>query len=499
MQSRRMFLRQAGFTTASLLMAERIMADPYHPLTTLLPMANHVRIRGVVRSRGRGVPSVAVTDGRSVVRTNADGTFDIKSTSLQEFVSISLPSGYSISKSVSGTALFYQAITPGPNGEMTAQFDIAQLAVPDTRHAFFQLADPQTLDDADISRFRHETVPDVSMMARELDAQPMFGVACGDILYDRLEYFPEYEKAVKEMGMAFFQVIGNHDVDIAARTDEASAATFRKTFGPTYYSFNRGEIHYVVLDDVFWYGGYMGYFDQAQLDWLQADLSFIEKGRTVVVFTHIPPYNEQHLRIGAKSPSNSLVVTNRELLYRILEPYKPYVLTGHMHESEYLRDGGVEIHVNGAVCGAWWTANICHDGTPNGYSVYEVNGSELKWRYKSVGKPIDHQMTIYPKGSNPDHPDETFANIWGADRSWEVTWYEDGVKKGSMERHLGNDPEAVKLFTGSDLPHRHKWIEPIPADHFFYAKPGTEAKEIMVEAKDGGGRIYTGRMKMGGM
>jgi hypothetical protein len=56
----------------------------------------------------------------------------------------------------------------------------------------------------------------------------------------------------------------------------------------------------------------------------------------------------------------------------------------------------------------------------------------------------------------------------------------------------------VKLFTGPDLPHRHKWIEPIPADHFFYGKPGTDAKEIMVEAKDGSGRIYTGRMSIEG-
>lgn len=498
MQSRRLFLKQAGLTAASLLVAEQILANPYRPLTRLLSAADPIRIRGIVRSRGKGIPNVAVTDGRSVVRTAADGTFVIRSTSLQEFVSVSIPSGYSISKNPTGTALLYQPILPGKDGEMTAQFDIAQLAVSDARHAFFQLADPQTLDDADMTRFRRETVPDVYAMARSLDSQPMFGVACGDIMYDRLEYFPDYEKGVKDMGLPFFQVIGNHDVDIASRTDEASAATFRKTFGPTHYSFNRGEVHYIVLDNIFWFGGYIGYIDQMQLDWMKADLALVEKGKTVVVFMHIPLYNEQHLRKGKKSPEHSLIVTNRELVFRLLEGYKSYVITGHMHESEYLTHQGVEIHVNGAVCGAWWTAGICEDGTPNGYSVYEVDGSNLRWRYKSTGKPVEYQMKLFPKGSDANHPDELFANVWGFNERWKVAWYEDGMKKGLMERRLGMDPEAVQLFKGPDLPHRHKWIEPGPTDHLFYAKPSPAAKEIMVEATDDAGRVYVERMMLGG-
>jgi hypothetical protein len=491
MQNRRLFLKQAGFTTASLLFAENIFTDPYRPMMRFLKPVDPIRIRGVVRSRGKGLAHVAVTDGVSVVSTDAEGTFTLHSNSNQEFVYLSLPAGYAIPKNPTGTALFYRAIEPNANGEATVQFDLARLAVSDTKHAFFQLADPQTLDDADMMRFRRETVPDVFATSRQFDAQPMFGVACGDIMFDRLEYFPEYEKGVKEMTIPFFQVLGNHDVDLQARTDETSAATFRKHFGPPYYSFNRGEVHYVVMDNIFWFGKYIGYLDQTQLDWLKADLATVERGGTVVVFMHIPLYCEQHLRTGAKEPSNSIVVTNRELMYRILEPYRAYVLCGHTHESEYLRDGGVEIHISGAVCGAWWTANICHDGTPNGYSVYEVNGSDLTWRYKSTGKPIDEQMKVYPKGTDPALPEEFFANIWGADARWKVMWYEDGIRRGEMERRQGVDPEAVKLFTGPDLPRRHKWIEPIKTDHLFYAQPTAGAKEIRVEAKDGAGRVYT--------
>lgn len=490
MQTRRLFLKQAGLTAASLFIAEKILADPYHPLHFLSPAIDPIRIKGIVKSDGKGLANIVVTDGRSVVQTARDGTFAFPSTSAQEFVYVALPSGYGVPKNPTGTALFYQPIAPNKQGEVNATFDLAKLPTSDTKHAFFQLADPQTLDNNDVVRFQSETVPDISAMTKQLGDVPMFGVACGDIMFDRLEHYPGYEQGVKGTGIPFFQVLGNHDVEVQTKTDEASATTFRRHFGPTSYSFNRGEVHYVVLDNVFWFGGYIGYIDQTQLDWLKADLAFVEKGKTVVVFMHIPIYCEQHKRLGEKNPENSVVVTNRQLLYRLLEGYKAYILCGHTHESEYFSDGGAEIHVNGAVCGAWWTGDICHDGTPNGYSVYEVNGSELSWRYKSTGRPMDYQLKVYPKGADPQHPDEFFANIWGANSRWQINWYEDGIKKGAMERRLGKDPESVKLLEGPDLPKRHKWVDPLPTDHLFYAKPSPGAKEIIVEATDGAGRVY---------
>ena len=102
-------------------------------------------------------------------------------------------------------------------------------------------------------------------------------MACGDLMYNHLELFPEYERAVKEMGVPFFQVIGNHDMDFTAAGDAHSGDTFSRHFGPRYYSFDRGAVHYVVLDDVFWHGsGYIGYLDDDQLTWLAGDLARVE-------------------------------------------------------------------------------------------------------------------------------------------------------------------------------------------------------------------------------
>ncbi len=450
----------------------------------------HVNIAGRVVSAGRGIEGVSVTDGLSVVRTGRDGSFELVSSSRRRFVYISLPAGYEIPTNRSGTALFYKSIRPEENGEMSVEFKLNKLGVNDARHAFFLMADPQTKDREDMGKLHAEAVPDIKNMARELSSVPLFGVSCGDIMYDSLQFFPEYERAVSKMGIPCFQVVGNHDVDETAWTDEASVETFQSYFGPAYYSFNRGEIHYIVLDDVFWFGRYMGYIDRLQLDWLENDLSFVEKETTVVVFVHIPPYNRNHIRHGKKHPENAVVVTNRALLYDLLEPFEALIICGHLHQSEYLKDQNAEIHICGALCGAWWTGPVCGDGTPMGYSVYEVNGSEISWRYKSLGKNIDYQMRLYPPGSDNVYPDDVIANIWSADKKWKVYWYEDGVKKGYMQRRVGMDPLAEKLYRGGSVPAKHTWVEPALTDHLFYAKPSPGAGEITVETTDRWGRIY---------
>jgi hypothetical protein len=449
-----------------------------------------VSVSGTVRAGGEGIGGVVITDGVTVIETDDDGSFAFLSSTRRRFVYMSIPAGYEIPVSESGTALFYKELREDGNGAMRADFELEELAADDAAHAFLLMADPQTQDSADVALLHAEAVPDVAAVAAGFAHRNVFAVAAGDIMYDNLELYPEYELAVTRMGIPCFQVFGNHDADQDAWTDARSTATFERHFGPRYYSFNRGEIHYVVLDDIFWFGSYIGYVDQEQLDWLEKDLSFIEPERTVAVFMHIPIYNRQHIRHGKKEPRWSVVVVNRSLVYEILEPYKTYMICGHMHESEYLHDGGAEIHICGALCGAWWTGPVCSDGTPMGYSVYEVRGTGITWRYKSLGEDFDHQMRLYPPGADNVYPDEVIANIWSADQDWKVYWYEDGVKQGYMQRRVGMDPLAEKLYRGDGRPEKRSWVEPTLTDHLFYAKPSPGAREIAVEAVDGWGRVY---------
>ncbi|MEO1654435.1 MAG: calcineurin-like phosphoesterase family protein, partial [Bacteroidota bacterium] len=478
--TRRRFLKQCFTGSLGILLADLALADPYRPLPRIWTPSQPLRIQGRVTSKGKGIAGVGVTDGLQVVATKADGSFEIQSNTNQSFVSLSMPSGYKVPLNPTGTASFYKALPEKGNQTFKANFELLAQEDPDDQHQILVLADPQTQDQEEMQRFHNETIPDVQAWLKT-NAAPAYSVACGDIMFDHLELYPEYEKAVQKMGIPGFQVVGNHDVNVAAKTEETSVKTFMQHFGPTYYSFNRGEIHYVVLDNVFWYGGYMGYLDQDQLDWLKADLALVEKGKTVVVFAHIPVYTNQHIRDNERRPGNASVLTNRDLLYKLLEPYQSHILAGHTHFSDHLRDGSSHIHVCGAVCGAWWSGDICWDGAPNGYSIYQAKGSQVSWQYKSTGKPISHQMRLYKPGAEKLAPNEIVANVWDADENWKIFWYEDGMKKGRMSRRTGKDPLAVEQQTGPELPKKRSWVEPRNNDHMYYAPVSPDSKEVIVE------------------
>lgn len=492
--SRRAFLRTGALgLLGTSLTPDLLLADPYRPW----PLARSaldtapIRVQGVVRSGGRGVARVPVSDGVQVVDTASDGTFELVTSADRQFVWLTTPSGYQTPVNPTGTANFYRPLTAG-RVEQSVQFDLEPDRVSQEAHTLVLLGDIQTEDVQEMRWFHEQSVPDLAETVRTLGADRTFGISCGDIMFDHLELYPDYEAAVKEIGVPFFQVIGNHDLDQANPTDESSTDTFSQHFGPRYYSFNRGAIHYVVLDDVFWHGGgYLGYLSADALTWLEADLTRVEAGTPVVVATHIPALGSQYRRLGERSPEPEVAIMNREALYRLLEPFEAHILTCHTHECEHVFEQGTHEHVTGAICGAWWSGPICHDGTPNGYCLYEMRGEEVTWRYKTTGETVQHQMRLYAPGSDRRAPDELVANVWNWDPEWTVRWFSDGEPRGAMARRTGLDPLSVELHSGGDLPPRRPWVEPVPTNHLFYAPVGRKGQRVTVEATDRFGRVYT--------
>lgn len=494
---RRAFLRTGAAAAGLALLPERLLAGPYAPLSPLPGAESPLRIRGVVRSEGRGLEGVAVSDGLRVVDTDSDGRFELVSSAEREFVWVRIPSGHQVPLGPSGTARFYEPIDPRRD-EMSVVFDLQPLRASGEPHTLLLLGDIQTQDAQEMSWFHERSVPDIQQTLRGLGDVPTFGISCGDIMYDRLELYPDYERAVSRLGVPFFQVIGNHDLDREGRTDEASDATFTDRYGPRHYSFDRGLAHYVVLDDVFWYGsGYLGYLDAEALAWLEADLARVEPGSPVIVATHIPVLGSFHRRAGRRSPDPATAIMNREALYRLLEPFQAHLLTGHTHECEHVFEHGTHEHVTGAICGAWWSGPICWDGTPNGYCVYEVDGERVSWRYKATGFGDDHQMRLYPPGADPAAPEELVANVWNWDPEWTVRWIADGEPRGVMARRPGLDPLSVELHAGEELPPRRTWVEPRITSHLFYAPVAPGTRQMRVEATDRFGRVYTESLALG--
>lgn len=491
MTSRRDFIRTLGGIAASVALSpETVLADPYRRWGTP-PPAPDLRVRGLVRSGGRGLPRVGLSDGFSVVETDAEGRFELVTSSHRGFVSVSLPSGHRIPVTPEGLSALHRPLRLD-GGEQEVVFDLEPLSIDDTRHTALVLPDIQTEDAVDMARFHAESVPDVAATVRAQGERPVHALAAGDIMWDELELYPDYIEGVNRTGAPFFQVVGNHDLDFEGESDELTTRTFSRFFGPRYYSFDRGAVHYVVLDDVLWHGsGYIGYLGHDQLHWLEHDLARVEAGRPVIVVTHIPVLGTRFARDGEASPGGSVSITNRDALYRLLEPFQAHVVVGHTHENDHLWEHGVHEHVSGTVCGAWWSGEICADGTPNGYSVYEVDGEEVRWRYKATGRADDHQMRLYGRGADPTSPDEFVANVWDADPDWRVVWYEGGDRRGPMARRIGLDPRSVAEHTGPELPARRSWVDPYPTYHLYHAPVAPDHGEITVEATDRFGRSYT--------
>jgi hypothetical protein len=432
-----------------------------------------ITLKGKVHSKGKGIAGVAVTDGINITQTDKNGRYELESNATAAFVYISVPSGYAFPEK-KGIAAYYRPIPKGA-GTVNNDFELTKLEADDRKHNFVVW------------------VPDLQALVKSYPKETLFhGIGCGDLVWDHFELFEDYKRAVELSGIPFYNVIGNHDMDLDARSDDQSANTFKQQFGPTYYSFNRGDIHYVVLDDVFFIGAakkYIGYITENQLQWLEQDLALVKPGSTVVVSLHIPTFTGASRRANKEEEPGG-VVANRKHLYKLLSPFKVHIMSGHTHFNDNWEEGDMMEHNHGTVCGAWWTGPICGDGTPAGYGVYEVDGSDIKWYYKSTGLAKEKQLRVYDKGRIKESPDEISANVWNWDNKWKVEWYEDGVLKGEMERRVAYDPWAVELYAGPQLPKKHKFVEPTLTDHMFFAKPSPEAKKITVKATDRFGNVY---------
>jgi len=430
-------------------------------------------IKGKVLAHGKGVAGVVLSDGYSVVKTSDDGSYTMKLTTQSEHVFLSIPSGYAMPHQ-KNIAHHYKVVTEGAD----FNFELQPLAVNDEKHQFMIWADPQVKNENDVGKLMKQSVPDVQQYIQSLPADTLIhGICVGDIVWDNPSLFSSYNAAIEKCGLTFFQALGNHDMDYRQGGDETSDVTFKKTYGPTYYSFNRGQVHYVVLDDVYYLGKereYKGFITEVQLEWLKKDLSYISKDKVIIVCLHIPLHNK---------------VENNTALYDILKPYsKVHIMSGHTHYNQNVIQDNVYEHVHGTICGAWWTGPICDDGTPPGYAIYEVDGTEIKWHYKSVGQSKEFQIRAMVEKDNEER--ELFANIWNWDSAWKVEWQIDGINKGILPRVKDFDPLAVALYKGDQLPRTRPFVEPHKTDHIFKARVAATVGEIKILATDRFGNKY---------
>jgi predicted phosphodiesterase len=265
------------------------------------------------------------------------------------------------------------------------------------------LGDPQSRNETEISYMRDDFV------SKFVNTSYNFAIFLGDIVYDNKQLYEQTNKVLAKLNIPMYFVPGNHDMDYDSDGDKLSLESFKKTYGPQYYSFEYGNVHFIVLDNIDYKGNidgkktYTGGIDKQQLIWLKSDLDNTEPDKLVVINMHIPVNS-----IGGDYDANKIL--NKDELFEILDSReKVILLCGHTHTQEhnfYYTKNNKEIrqYICGAVCGSWWSGlkdyrgipfALQLDGTPRGYNVFEFSGSKYKQSYYSLNYSKDYQVRAF--------------------------------------------------------------------------------------------------------
>ncbi len=442
------------------------------------------------------VVGAVVSDGYSVTTTDNDGIYQLAADGNARFVFVSVPSDYEIPMR-DGQPAIYQSLPENRNSVIRRDFNLKKQNVT-SRFRLLAMADVQIGQAVELDWLREGEMPLIVDYANTLKEDlPLYGISLGDLVWDNMPYLKEYGDEMKRLGIPVFHVIGNHDHDqTVINDDDASSHHFEANFGPTYYSYNIGECHFVVLDNVYYEGGsdrvYTGRITQNQLDWLEENLQHVSKDKLIVLGVHIPTMRRY----------NDSGITNRQSLYDVLEGYNVRILSGHRHNNSTATiTDKIEENNIGAVMGAFWN-DPCNDGSPRGYAVYEFDGNEITdWYYKGTETERDYQMILYAPGEavTASRRDGIIINIFSWHTHWTVDVYENDthVKTFSDNENLRSpfemDRTAYNAYFGDNVPVHRPYAEPeMNNDHMFYYKPSaTSGITVKVEAKDPYGNTYT--------
>lgn len=243
--------------------------------------------------------------------------------------------------------------------------------------------------------------------------EPAFVITGGDLIMDALEVGPErlhlqwrlWDQCLATLARPAHHTIGNHDVcgwSSKAIVKPGDADYGKKFFadrygqGRTYRSFDHGGWHFVLLDSIGQDAGtldYRGWLDDAQIEWLKADLEKAGHKTPTVLVTHIPFFSVWHQAVKgpAFAVDGKALVGNVHMLRGWLSRFNiRLVLSGHGHLYERIELGGVTHLQGGAVSGLWWKGPV--NGDPEGFvevhcqpdGTFQTQHLGYGWKQRSI-------------------------------------------------------------------------------------------------------------------
>ncbi len=371
------------------------------------------------KGSGKGIPGVIITDGYNCTKTDENGVYQFKSNALTRFIYYTTPADYKVEAPTSPSLpVFYKAVKP--NGELLrTDFTLEKLSGgKETNWTFIGIGDPQCATSSNASRYNSETIPDIKKTTAGKSS--VYAMTLGDIVFDSTDMWPTMRASMSAVHngtsyIIFFQTIGNHDHDSLQpdtsdnlMDDYNATSTFGKYYGPVNYSFDRGDVHVVSMDDIIvteqksssksngktW--SYSGGFTQAQIDWLKQDIALVDNKADKMIFIccHIPFKNSS--------------ANHYPDVLKLMDEFKEaHLMIGHTHYTQnyiytntHKGKGGLPLyeHIHGSACGAWWTKECSStvSGEPSGYTVYDIEGAHIKdWFFKGTNKDKDFQLRVF--------------------------------------------------------------------------------------------------------
>ncbi len=500
-----------------------------------------------------GMPNVRVSNGLDVVVTDRQGGWALD-VGHEAVVFLTKPAGWATPVDGDRLPRFYYIHQPkgspttlrfrgiAPTGPLPASIDfpLIRSAEPD-RFSVLLFADTQPQSEAEVDFIRDTVVPEL------IGTDAAFGMTLGDIMFDDLSLYPRYNRVLSRIGIPWHNVAGNHEIDYSAPSDRYSLETFKRWYGPTYYAFEYADALFVVLDNIEYQGHseaeypvglrtggtFVARISQDQLAWLGNELKHVPDDRLIVLSMHSP------LKTNTGEPERPEAnVANRQELFRVLRGRSNvHALAGHTHMIEHVYFGAAdgwqgtgELHhqMLAAVSGSWWSGPIdtsgvpvsdLRDGSPRGYHLLEIDGTNLRSAFKAVGRPADFQMRIlfdvWHNAGRPDllrdfRPGELLdgrfsvdevpsaavvVNLFDGGPRSVLEYAVDGGEWQPMQRRTAPDPYLVEAFA------RHRdsiksWVQPVPSTHLYVAELpdglGAGTYTVNVRATDEFGSIHRG-------
>lgn len=504
---------------------------------------------GLVSSEEGPVANVVVSDGTEVTVTDDKGIYELKSAKKWGYVFISVPSGYEVA--AEGVfPQFYQTLKGAADVVEQKDFKLTKVDGQD-RYKLFLLGDMhlanRTNDAAQFTQF----TTDLNAYMAQHSGQKMYALTLGDMTWDLYWYknnyaLPQYRETINRQvkNLQIYHTMGNHDNDFMTTSDYDAAVKYVDCIGPTFYSFNIGQVHYVVMDniDCSAYDGtdsrnYVKKLSNEQLKWLAKDLAYVDKSTPLIV--------AMHAQIIYKPTSTGFAFdhdsANTEALLAALDGYEVHFVTGHTHkvynitpDDDVVKGRDIHEHNSGAICASWWWSgnltpgvHVSIDGAPGGYAIWDIDGTDFAWLYKSTGWPEEYQFRSYDLNnvsfsmddvpnipSNiliqlaykkyvnayPENSDnEVLIKIWNWNSNWELSVVDERGKTLEYTPVWAYDPLhiaalSVPRFNNSGITSTPSFVTE-SATNFFKVKADDADVDLTITVKDEFGHTWTEEMQ----